>query len=494
MSAENTVMSQFMKTKICEHFLQNRCKNGEKCRYAHTREELKPLPNLTNTKLCKSLKTNTPCTDPNCKYAHEVEQLEPSTNLVSYKTSVCYFWKKNKCLNQNKCRFAHGIKELRSEKVGKDKIERTIKNEQDYPIRKRRNQAAISKGSSEISSSHSINLSNKKIEKNSSRVLEHSQDIVERIRPTLNAVVEAILRVESSTRFQNNNSNKKQNNNVNSTRTNSGNFVRQINQSNTVSEFDAFLENNYLMNIKRKGAIAHIDITSNPSKMMKKYEESYFGKYDSGLFDTNLDQYVSTHSGTNYDTFLSSNSGTSLEPATIESYYEDKLSSPFGSNEWKMHQSTDKIQNETDYEHTLKDDSFNFQSFGNSYSSMMLDKLHSLFTMDSTNEQIHQTEEISTNQLSNNYAHFNFPQEINQNNLLNERNNIIDPYEKMTNLLIDEQTKTTPNRNGIRNYENIFSNKRNTYEDMQNDEDYFGELNKCIKQELAKNYENIYSY
>ncbi|GAB66018.1 hypothetical protein PCYB_081790, partial [Plasmodium cynomolgi strain B] len=98
---------QFTKTKICRHFLENRCMNKENCNYAHVLEELRPLPNLENTKLCKSVKKKIPCYNPNCKYAHRIEKLQPSTDLATYKTTLCYFWKKKKCMNQDKCRFAH---------------------------------------------------------------------------------------------------------------------------------------------------------------------------------------------------------------------------------------------------------------------------------------------------------------------------------------------------------------------------------------------------
>ncbi|KJP85994.1 hypothetical protein AK88_04325 [Plasmodium fragile] len=111
---------QFTKTKICKHFLENRCVNKDNCNYAHVLEELRPLPNLENTKLCKSIKKKIPCCNPNCKYAHRIEKLQPSTDLATYKTTLCYFWKKKKCMNQDKCRFAHGIEEIRPLRLSKE--------------------------------------------------------------------------------------------------------------------------------------------------------------------------------------------------------------------------------------------------------------------------------------------------------------------------------------------------------------------------------------
>ncbi|CAA9987719.1 zinc finger C-x8-C-x5-C-x3-H type, putative [Plasmodium knowlesi strain H] len=111
---------QFTKTKICKHFLENRCMNKDNCNYAHVLEELRPLPNLENTKLCKSVKKKIPCCNPNCKYAHKIEKLQPSTDLATYKTTLCYFWRKKKCMNQDKCRFAHGIEEIRPLRISNE--------------------------------------------------------------------------------------------------------------------------------------------------------------------------------------------------------------------------------------------------------------------------------------------------------------------------------------------------------------------------------------
>ncbi|SCN61799.1 zinc finger C-x8-C-x5-C-x3-H type, putative [Plasmodium chabaudi chabaudi] len=113
MNTSIEIKHQFSKTKICKHFLENKCTNKKNCNFAHVLEELKPLPDLKNTKLCSSLKKNIPCNNHLCAYAHGIENLQPSTNLSTYKTNLCYFWKKKKCMNQWKCRFAHGIEEIR---------------------------------------------------------------------------------------------------------------------------------------------------------------------------------------------------------------------------------------------------------------------------------------------------------------------------------------------------------------------------------------------
>ncbi|KYN99462.1 putative zinc finger C-x8-C-x5-C-x3-H type [Plasmodium gaboni] len=117
MNITSDIKYQFSKTKICKHFLEQKCLNTHNCNYAHVLGELRPLPNLMNTKLCRSYKKNIPCINPNCKYAHKVENLQPTTDLSTYKTSLCYFWKRKKCMNEEKCRFAHGIEEIRPLKL-----------------------------------------------------------------------------------------------------------------------------------------------------------------------------------------------------------------------------------------------------------------------------------------------------------------------------------------------------------------------------------------
>merc|ERR1719271_1304161 len=46
------------------------CTKGTQCPFAHSKEELNPLPDLTCTKLCKVLIQNGECHIEDCKYAH----------------------------------------------------------------------------------------------------------------------------------------------------------------------------------------------------------------------------------------------------------------------------------------------------------------------------------------------------------------------------------------------------------------------------------------
>ncbi|ETB58311.1 hypothetical protein YYC_03943 [Plasmodium yoelii 17X] len=109
------IKKQFFKTKMCP-FQKNKnyCLNESDCHYAHSIDELKPMPDLRNTKLCDYIKKKMPCKDVNCKFAHDTETLKPSVHLATYKSTICSFWGKGKCFNGNKCRFAHGTNDIKA--------------------------------------------------------------------------------------------------------------------------------------------------------------------------------------------------------------------------------------------------------------------------------------------------------------------------------------------------------------------------------------------
>mmetsp|Transcript_53741 Transcript_53741/g.138443 ORF Transcript_53741/g.138443 Transcript_53741/m.138443 type:complete len:386 (-) Transcript_53741:273-1430(-) len=65
----------FTKTKMCKFHLLGLCSKGSSCHFAHTRDDLNPLPDLYRTKLCKSLINTGQCNDAVCKYAHNREEL-----------------------------------------------------------------------------------------------------------------------------------------------------------------------------------------------------------------------------------------------------------------------------------------------------------------------------------------------------------------------------------------------------------------------------------
>jgi len=78
-NAANTMLSpqvkgQFRKTKMCAFNRKNRCELGASCPFAHTLEELQPMPDLAKTKLCYNFFRRR-CSDSKCKFAHGSAEL-----------------------------------------------------------------------------------------------------------------------------------------------------------------------------------------------------------------------------------------------------------------------------------------------------------------------------------------------------------------------------------------------------------------------------------
>jgi len=67
--------NKFEKTKMCALFLSGHCKKRGRCSFAHSEEEMRPLPNLLQTKLCPKLLNSENCVDKDCAFAHSPEEL-----------------------------------------------------------------------------------------------------------------------------------------------------------------------------------------------------------------------------------------------------------------------------------------------------------------------------------------------------------------------------------------------------------------------------------
>lgn len=102
---------QFYKTKMCPWFFSGKCDRKEDCLFAHSEEELNPIPDLSFTSLCPSTKKTGFCNNENCSYAHSVNELRPTGDL--YKTAPCTKFMRGKCAAGEHCRHAHFIEELR---------------------------------------------------------------------------------------------------------------------------------------------------------------------------------------------------------------------------------------------------------------------------------------------------------------------------------------------------------------------------------------------
>lgn len=109
-NAVNTMLSpqlkgQFRKTKRCVNHKKNRCELGADCPFAHTEEELLPMPDLAKTKMCYNYFRRR-CNDPKCKFAHgsgelrsmwtypiwpmEVMQGFDFSQMQAYPADMCY--------------------------------------------------------------------------------------------------------------------------------------------------------------------------------------------------------------------------------------------------------------------------------------------------------------------------------------------------------------------------------------------------------------------
>lgn len=75
----------FHRTKMCKFFIMNACTRGDQCQYAHNKEQLIPLPDLSCTKLCPELINTGECSDPRCTFAHSRSELRPASGAQGRK-------------------------------------------------------------------------------------------------------------------------------------------------------------------------------------------------------------------------------------------------------------------------------------------------------------------------------------------------------------------------------------------------------------------------
>ncbi|KAI4837139.1 zinc finger protein [Plasmodium brasilianum] len=120
-----TLRQHFWKTKLCPLHMENRCKEGDNCDYAHSIEDLRSIPDLKRTKLCYKLLKGEKCFNKKCNYAHNQDELKSAQNLFAYKSSMCKFVANKTCLNGSTCRFAHTIDELRVPRIPEILLEKS---------------------------------------------------------------------------------------------------------------------------------------------------------------------------------------------------------------------------------------------------------------------------------------------------------------------------------------------------------------------------------
>ncbi|CAK9047478.1 unnamed protein product [Durusdinium trenchii] len=94
---------------MCLQFTRGNCRSNN-CRFAHSVEELRAPPDLAKTAMCRAFARGA-CRATNCKFAHAEEELRVSPTV--YKTQLCHFFARGHCKKGDRCRHAHGPKELR---------------------------------------------------------------------------------------------------------------------------------------------------------------------------------------------------------------------------------------------------------------------------------------------------------------------------------------------------------------------------------------------
>lgn len=110
MMLETNFRAHLSKTKFCSYFHKGKCNYGDQCAFAHFASELQSTPNLHKTRLCEAFLKGG-CQKTDCKFAHGKQELAQAE--LFHKTTMCSWHEKGKCRYGDRCRFAHGVDELR---------------------------------------------------------------------------------------------------------------------------------------------------------------------------------------------------------------------------------------------------------------------------------------------------------------------------------------------------------------------------------------------
>lgn len=114
-----TLHKHLRKTRFCMYHLQGACQFGAECSFAHSLAEMHQTPDLSKTQLCKAYAQGG-CNNPDCMFAHGDDELR-STDMF-FKKTLCIWHEKGKCRNAERCRFAHGVKELRARQAAEPEM------------------------------------------------------------------------------------------------------------------------------------------------------------------------------------------------------------------------------------------------------------------------------------------------------------------------------------------------------------------------------------
>jgi len=85
---EGLANDRFFKTAMCKFHLRSACNKGPDCRFAHTWDELRALPDLRWTRMCPKLMREGTCGNYDCTFAHRHEALRQVRPLRSNEADV----------------------------------------------------------------------------------------------------------------------------------------------------------------------------------------------------------------------------------------------------------------------------------------------------------------------------------------------------------------------------------------------------------------------
>ncbi|EUD67192.1 hypothetical protein C922_02342 [Plasmodium inui San Antonio 1] len=116
------IHDQYYRIKLCPFLKKGLCQKGDNCSYAHLADTLRSCMNLMKTKICQLWLRNE-CRNANCVFAHGEGELRATPDY--FKTKLCkYFDKEGTCPSGDKCRHAHGQAELRQRNYRKTELEK----------------------------------------------------------------------------------------------------------------------------------------------------------------------------------------------------------------------------------------------------------------------------------------------------------------------------------------------------------------------------------
>lgn len=83
------VKEQYKSTKLCKFFLAGACKRGTACTFAHSKDQMKKLPDYAKTRLCEQFHRTGYCENgAACKFAHGKEEMQRAAMERKLKTQA----------------------------------------------------------------------------------------------------------------------------------------------------------------------------------------------------------------------------------------------------------------------------------------------------------------------------------------------------------------------------------------------------------------------